>query len=97
MENKNQNTGVQKNQSEQKIELLEREKLNVVGAIEVLSATDKEATIKLDGCYLCVTGSGISIVKLVPEEKFLSLSGHIDGINYISKLTKKSFFGKVFK
>ncbi len=79
------------------VEILSREKINIVGAVEVLSSTDKEATIKLEDGYMVICGVGLTILKLIPEAKELSFEGKIEGIKYISKLTKKSFFGKVFK
>lgn len=74
-----------------------RELTNVVGALEVLSSTDKEVTVKLKDCYLIISGSGLSILKLIPEQEELSIAGKVVGIKYESKVTKKSLLGKVFK
>ena len=79
------------------LHIYSREKLEIVGAVEVLSSTDKEAMIKLESGVLIVQGSGITISKLVPEDKFLVLSGKIKGLAFEEKITKKSLISKVFK
>ena len=77
--------------------MFEREKLEMYGIYEVLSCTEKEAYIKLEKDFVYVSGQNLKIIKLTPEEKYLSLSGQIKSINYSSTMSKKSFFGKVFK
>ena len=79
------------------VNIQNRDKIEVWGAIEVLSSTDKEIIAKLQENYVVIYGSGLSITKLVPEETLLLASGNIIGLKYENKLTKKSFFGKVFK
>lgn len=74
-----------------------RDKIEVLGATEVLSSTDKEIIAKLQDSYIFVLGAGLSISKLVPEETVLVATGNINGIRYENKLTKKSFLKKVFK
>lgn len=93
MDNKNQKV-LKKDHT---VEILSRKKINIVGTLEVLSSTDKEATIKLEDGYMVIVGTGLSILKLIPEEESVSFEGNIGVVKYISKLTKKSFFGKVFK
>lgn len=77
--------------------IYEREKLEVTNAQEILSSTDKEIFVRLSGEILQIHGENMKINKLIPEEKILCVNGKINGINYISKLTKKSFFKRVFK
>ena len=79
------------------IRLFAREKLEVVGVEEVVSSTEKEAIVKVENGLLVVQGSGITISKLVPEDRFLILSGKIKMISFEEKLTKKSLMSKVFK
>ena len=81
----------------QKIEILNRESLEVLGAEEVLSSTEKEVYVKLEKEILQVLGEGLKITKLSPDEKLLMVSGKVNGVLYITKLTKKSLFGRVFK
>ncbi len=79
------------------VQIFARERIDVVGVLEVLSSTEKEVIAKLENDFLTISGSGMSILKLIPDEGLLSVSGNISGLSYVSKLSKKSFFGKVFK
>ena len=74
-----------------------RDKIEVLGATEILSSTDKEIIAKLQDSYIFVLGSGLVVSKLVPEEAILVATGNITGLRYENKLTKKSFLKKVFK
>ena len=74
-----------------------REKLEVTSAEEILSSTDKEVFVKLETDILQILGEGLKINKLVSENKALCVTGKINGLNYISKMAKKSLFKKVFK
>lgn len=77
--------------------IFEREKLEITQAVEIVSSTEKEIFVKLEKDVLQIMGESLKINKLIPENKTLSVSGKINGINYISKLNKKSLFKKVFK
>ena len=79
------------------INIFERQKLEVFGALEIISSTEKEIYIKLADGIMILSGEGLTILKLFPEEETLIVSGRIDGVNFKSKMTKKSLFGKVFK
>lgn len=89
---------IQKNLlSGQVVNIIDRKKIEIIGATEVMSSTGGEIVIKLDGSYMKILGENLTILKLVPEEKFLSVSGVINGLTYMSKPSAKSFFKKVFK
>lgn len=79
------------------VSIINREKIEVQGASEVMSSTDKEIIAKLQDSFIFVTGTNLSILKLVPEEMLLVASGTILGVRYENRLTKKSFLKKVFK
>lgn len=81
----------------QKIEIVNRQSIDIFGAEEVLSSTEKEVFVKLDKDILQVLGEGLKIVKLMPEDKKLVINGKVNGFMFSSKMTKKSLFGKVFK
>ena len=89
---------VEKNLLENQIvNIVGRKKIELTGAIEVLSSTEKEVIVKLEGSYMRIVGEKLKILKLIPNEKSLAISGEINGLSYMSKLSKKSFLGKVFK
>ncbi len=79
------------------INIFDRQKIEITGVKEIVSSTEKEVYVKLSDGIMHILGSGLMVVKLVPEEEFLMVSGQINGLNFISKMTKKSLFGKVFK
>ena len=79
------------------INLYNREKLDITGVTEVVSSTEKEIITKVQNVVLVIFGSDLRVVKLVPEDTFLSVSGKIDGLKYETKFNKKSFMSKVFK
>lgn len=82
---------------EHSLTIFEREKIEVTQAVEIISSTEKEIYVRLEKDILQIIGDKLKINKLIPEEKMLSVSGRVDGLKYISKLTKKSLFKKVFK
>lgn len=77
--------------------IFDREKVEVTQAVEILSSTEKEIFVKLEKDVLQIIGEGLKINKLVPENKTLCVVGKINGLNYTSKIAKKSLFKKVFK
>ena len=79
------------------INIFDRQKIEVVGVHEIISSTEKEIYIKIFGGVMVIFGEGLTILKLLPEEESLIVSGQINGINFQSKMSKKSLFGKVFK
>lgn len=77
--------------------IFEREKIELTQAVEIISSTEKEIFVRLEKDILQIVGEKLKINKLIPEEKVLSISGKINGLNYTSRLTKKSLLKKVFK
>lgn len=81
----------------QLVNIINRKNIELTGVLEILSSTGSEIMIKLENSYMKITGENLTILKLAPEEKSLKVSGFINGINYLTKLTTKSIFKKVFK
>ena len=79
------------------LSIFNRERLDVTSALEILSSSEKEVFVRLEKEILQIFGEDLKINKLIPESKTLSITGKINGINYISKMAKKSIFKKVFK
>ena len=79
------------------VSLYNREKMDISGAVEVLSSTENEVIAKVCDFMMIVIGNELRVSKFVPEEKFLSIVGKINGIKYENKVNKKSFLKKVFK
>lgn len=79
------------------VSIYARERIEVAGAIEVVSSTEKEVIAKLRDYFMVISGTNLTIVKLVPEEEVLIVSGNISGLKYENKASKKTIFGRVFK
>lgn len=79
------------------LSIFNRERLDVTSALEILSSSEKEVFVRLEKEILQIFGEDLKINKLIPESKTLNITGKINGINYISKMAKKSIFKKVFK
>ena len=99
MENLNEKD-VQKKETQKRVHsvnIYNREKMEIVGAVEVVSSTESEIIARVCDFVMIIYGKNLRVSKLVPEEAFLSVTGEIIGVKYESKVQKKSFFGKVFK
>lgn len=83
--------------SKHTLNISNRDKIEITGATEVVSSTEKEIIAKLSDSFIFVFGTELRVSKLSPEDTLLIASGNISGIKYENRLTKKSFFGKVFK
>ena len=79
------------------LSIYDRANLEVSMAQEILSSTEKEIYVKLHSDILHIVGENLKINKLNPDNKTFSVSGKINGVSYVSKMSKKSIFGKVFK
>lgn len=77
--------------------IFDREKMELTGVLEIISSTEKEIYVKLEKEVLQILGENLKINKLIPESKEMSVAGKVNGLNYISKMTKKSILKKVFK
>ena len=93
MEKINENLTIKNNV----INLYNREKLDITGITEVVSSTDKEIITKIQNVILIIMGAELRVVKLIPEDSFLSVVGKVDALKYETKINKKSFMSKVFK
>lgn len=79
------------------VNIYNREKMDITGVTEVISSTEKEIFARLQNVVMTIQGSDLRVVKLIPEEEFLSVTGKIDALRYDTKINKKSFMSKVFK
>ncbi len=79
------------------VNIYNREKMDITGVTEVISSTEKEIFARLQNVVMTIQGSDLRVVKLIPEEELLSVTGKIDALRYDTKINKKSFMSKVFK
>lgn len=79
------------------VNIYNREKMDITGVTEVISSTEKEIFARLQNVVMTIQGSDLRVVKLIPEEELLSVTGKINALRYDTKINKKSFMSKVFK
>ncbi len=79
------------------VNIYSREVANITGVQEILSSTEREVIAKLGEMFMVITGTNLTVTKLIPDDELLSVKGQIDGIKYEGRITKKSFISRVFK
>lgn len=96
-ERKNQ---VQKSNIIQNLILESREKLNITGALDVLSFDDQIVIVQTHLGLLTVKGEDLRISKLNIDSEEVIVDGNISSMSYSDKNFEKkdsSFLGKIFK
>ena len=84
------------NKSASSAVLTGRSFLSLAGIKEVLSFDEGMVSLDSDGAVLCVSGEGLSIVKLSLESGEVGISGRVDAIVYTDEQPKKRLFSKLF-
>ena len=79
------------------VTIYNREKMEILGASEVLSSTQNEVIARVCDSLMIITGTELRVSKFVPEDKVLGIVGTVNAVKYENKVSKKSFLGKVFK
>ena len=64
------------------IQIDRRKRIVITSVMDVCSFHETEIVMKLDTGHLFITGQGLHIGKLIPEENRLDISGQIDSLIY---------------
>ncbi len=91
---------VQKSNIIQNLILESREKLNISGALDVLSFDDQIVIVQTHLGLLTVKGEDLRISKLSIESEEVTVDGKINSLSYSDKDVEKKesgFLGKIFK
>ena len=84
--------------NEKHIFTLENNKRAIVtGVVEVVSSTDKAVVARTDAVTFQISGEGLRVAKLVPEEKLCQIEGEIYKLEYHKSVQGKNFFKRIFK
>jgi len=84
--------------NEKHIFTLENNKRAIVtGVVEVVSSTDKAVVARTDVVTFQISGEGLRVAKLVPEEKLCQIEGEIYKLEYHKSVQGKNFFKRIFK
>lgn len=81
----------------EKIFIEDRKIVEISGALKVVSSTNSQAVIEVEGSNLVIYGSNIEVTKLNLESKEVTFSGEIAGIKYMSKTEKVGLLKRIFK
>lgn len=73
-----------------------REKINISGVLDVISFDEEEVTLESSEGVLVIKGDNLHAKKLNLENGELSLTGHIDSIEYNDRYVTGSFFSRLF-
>ncbi len=64
------------------IQIDRRKRTVITGVMDVCSFHESEIVMKLENVHLVVTGHGLHIGKLLPDENRLDIDGQIDSLVY---------------
>ena len=78
----------------EKLNLINRNKFTLEGAIEVISSSENGLFLKVKDTHMSITGSDIHIEKLDIDNKILECSGSFECIKYGKS---GNFFKRIFK
>lgn len=83
---------------ENTISLENYEKLEIKGAVKIVSATASQAIVETENKTIFVTGSNIEVTKLDLENSLVCLNGSFTNLKFsISNGQKQSLFKRIFK
>ena len=73
-----------------------REKTSISGVCEVISFDEHEVCMDTTQGKLTVLGDGLHVEKLNLDIGEISITGRIDGFEYLSTQKERSFWSKIF-
>ena len=83
---------------EHSISLNNRSSLTISGVEHIYSFSDKKVEIRTTSGDMIVDGENLDMSKLSIDEKVITVTGTINGINYSkAKEPQENFFKKLFK
>ena len=79
-----------------KIVLTNQNYLSLSGITKVLSSTEKEISVVINGQTFCVDGENLTVSKLDIESGILEANGKIFGMKFLGHKNKEKFFKRIF-
>lgn len=92
MEQKEQKT-IEK---QSKVILTNQSAISVSGISKVLSSTETNISVVINGQVMNIEGEKLSVSKLDVQNGFLDAEGHITAIKYSKSKQKENFFKRIF-
>ncbi len=74
-----------------------QKQITIKGATKVLSSTQNQSVVEVEGSTLVVSGSNLEVKKLDLDNKEVVFSGNISSLKFNNKAEKQPFLKRIFK
>lgn len=81
----------------EKVTILDRKEIEILGATRVIASTAKEAVIEIEGGIMTVSGNNLEVTKLDLDNREVKFSGQINNVKFFDKREKVGLLKRIFK
>mgnify|MGYP001625284883 CR=1 FL=1 len=81
----------------EKVTILDRKEIEILGATRVIASTAKEAVIEIEGGIMTVAGNNLEVTKLDLDNREVKFSGQINNVKFSDKREKVGLLKRIFK
>ena len=81
----------------EKVTILDRKEIEILGATRVIASTAKEAVIEIEGGIITVSGNNLEVTKLDLDNREVKFSGQINNVKFSDKREKVGLLKRIFK
>ena len=81
----------------EKVTILDRKGIEILGATRVIASTAKEAVIEIEGGIMTVAGNNLEVTKLDLDNREVKFSGQINNVKFSDKREKVGLLKRIFK
>ncbi len=81
----------------EKVTILDRKEIEILGATRVIASTAKEAVIEIEGGIMTVSGNNLEVTKLDLDNREVKFSGQINNVKFSDKREKVGLLKRIFK
>lgn len=81
----------------EKVTILDRKEIEIIGATRVTASTAKEAVVEIDGGMLTISGNNLEVTKLDLDNHEVKFSGQINDVKFSERREKVGLLKRIFK
>ena len=81
----------------EKVTILDRKEIEILGATRVIASTAKEAVSEIEGGIMTVSGNNLEVTKLDLDNREVKFSGQINNVKFSDKREKVGLLKRIFK
>lgn len=81
----------------EKVTILDRKEIEIIGATRVTTSTAKEAVVEIDGGMLTISGNNLEVTKLDLDNNEVKFSGQINDVKFSERHEKVGLLKRIFK